>query len=203
MEEYDRLSDLPDSLIFDIFGYLATSYAVRTTIFSKRWKNLWTTIPFLNFNNVKMMMESDKFRNFVNKVLKSWRGNRIFGFGATFGIDDHSLILNCGDDIDSWLRFAVENKVEELHLIFPLPFYLPEKKLYVVAQDLYSCSSLKKLELGSCDLQIHGQVQWDQLKSLKMSGGGLSQNGIDKVLCGSPRLESLFLLWIQQNDNET
>lgn len=202
MEEYDRLSDLPDSLIQDIFRFLPTRDVIRTTILSKRWKNLWTTFPWLDFNNVTMKMGSDEFRNLVDKALKSWRGNKMFRLDVEFDHEVGNLLNDGTDDIDSWLRLAVEKKVEALKLRFPLGLcHHGEKKQYLLAQDLYSCSSLKQLVLRSCDLEIHGHVQWDQLKSLMILGKSISQNAIDKVLCGSPRLEifSLYLRNIKEN----
>ncbi|KAL8525374.1 hypothetical protein ACS0TY_014849 [Phlomoides rotata] len=48
-EIVDRLSELPDSLIHLIFSFLPMRKVLSTTLLSKRWKNLWTSVPYLNF----------------------------------------------------------------------------------------------------------------------------------------------------------
>ncbi|XP_057771471.1 F-box/LRR-repeat protein At3g26922-like isoform X8 [Salvia miltiorrhiza] len=71
----DRLSELPDSLIFHIFWSLPMTDVVRTTILSKRWKNLWTTALCLNFDNDAMNFDDDReLQNFVNRALLRWNG---------------------------------------------------------------------------------------------------------------------------------
>ncbi|KAL1804252.1 hypothetical protein DCAR_0935908 [Daucus carota subsp. sativus] len=47
--EVDRLSSLPDDLIHKILSFLDAKEALRTSVLSKRWKLVWTTLPFLNF----------------------------------------------------------------------------------------------------------------------------------------------------------
>ena len=45
-----QIDDLPDLIIQHILSYLSTEEAVRTSILSKRWKYLWTSIPKLDFD---------------------------------------------------------------------------------------------------------------------------------------------------------
>ena len=46
----DYISNLPDPILVVILGLLATQEAVRTCVLSKRWNNLWTSLPVLNIN---------------------------------------------------------------------------------------------------------------------------------------------------------
>lgn len=201
-EHEDRLSELPDSLIFHIFGFLRTVDVVRTTILSYRWKNLWTTSPCLSFDDV-LMDNRDRLRNFVNGALKLWGGFKILKFKLDlFVLLEHSLF----GDIDSWVRFAHENEVEDLclHLMYLYDVrgegdFLGSELVYLVPQDLYSCSSLKELFLQGCSFHIERdvQVQWNQLKNLTIDEAYyIDEHVINKVLSGCPLLE-VFVLTLE------
>ncbi|KAL1812608.1 hypothetical protein ACET3Z_022673 [Daucus carota] len=45
----DRISRLPDELLHQILKFVDTKLSVQTSALSKRWKRVWTTLPFLNF----------------------------------------------------------------------------------------------------------------------------------------------------------
>lgn len=48
IENKDRLSDLPDSVLLHILSFMKTTqYTVQTCILSKRWKNLWKQFSIL------------------------------------------------------------------------------------------------------------------------------------------------------------
>lgn len=46
----DRISILTDDVIHQILKFVDTKLAVQTSVLSKRWKLVWTTLPFLKFN---------------------------------------------------------------------------------------------------------------------------------------------------------
>ncbi|XP_057771503.1 putative F-box protein At1g49610 isoform X2 [Salvia miltiorrhiza] len=184
----DLLSELPDSLIFEIFRFLPMTDVVRTTILSKRWNNLWTTFPWLDFNDRRLKIDTDKFRDFVNGIVNSWRGMKIVRFNVEFRESDPNLnkSLPSDSDIDSWIQFATEKKVEQLQIFLAYKFSVP--------QCLYSCSSLKVLQIMISDPQVHGNVQWDQLRRLTLFAEGFTKNAIDRILRGSPRLRKFNLI---------
>ncbi|KAH6769737.1 hypothetical protein C2S52_014540 [Perilla frutescens var. hirtella] len=180
----DRLSELPDSLIFQIFWFMPMTGVVRTTLLSKRWKNLWTINPCLNFDCSELDEDEVRVRNFVNRVLLSWRGIKILKFRC---YPRESLF----SDFNLWVCFAVDKNVEELYV----HGNEIECTLYLVPQCLYSCSSLKVLLLEDCELKIHGNVQWNHLKSLTIDGrsGCHCAHVFNQILLGSPQLEVLIL----------
>ncbi|KAL9374619.1 hypothetical protein Peur_031498 [Populus x canadensis] len=59
-ENIDRLSDLPDSIIHKILSLVDLRCAVQTSVLSKRWRFLWTSLTDLNFNGTCM-----DFTNFL------------------------------------------------------------------------------------------------------------------------------------------
>ncbi|KAH6816612.1 hypothetical protein C2S51_021432 [Perilla frutescens var. frutescens] len=192
-ERRDRLSELPDSLILQILSFLPVKDVVPTTLLSKRYSNLWTTIPCLYFwDNPEFR---DEFRNFVNRALALWKGTKILKFNMSF-----MFALPLTSELDSWLLFAIEKQVEELDidlLAFLNAAWIygnTEAREYCPPQRLYSCSSIRKLSLAYLTLKIEGNVQWNQLESLKINGKTpLSENVMNQILIGAPLLKVLDL----------
>ncbi|KAL8549984.1 hypothetical protein ACS0TY_008707 [Phlomoides rotata] len=207
-EHLDRLSELPESLILHILSFLTMRDVVSTTLLSKRWENLWTTLPCLNFSDI-IIIEDDEsesdthndrrdeptcIRNFVNRALMFWKGTKLLKF--TIEIEYH-FDKSLAGDMDLWVRFAVLNNVEELNISW---LYLVEiakweeavdsnKDVYIPPQCLNLCSSIKKLSLYGCNFQIHGSLAWKMLKSLKIDGFYLPELLINQILLGTPQLE--------------
>ena len=46
----DRLSALPDDLCRRVLSFLPAQQAVQTTVLSKRWIDLWRSMPAINLN---------------------------------------------------------------------------------------------------------------------------------------------------------
>ncbi|XP_063940624.1 F-box/LRR-repeat protein At3g26922-like isoform X2 [Daucus carota subsp. sativus] len=67
--EVDRLSSLPDDLIHKILSFLDAKEALQTSVLSKRWKLVWTTLPFLNFGEYEHS-SSWNTSGFINHVMK-------------------------------------------------------------------------------------------------------------------------------------
>lgn len=75
-EEEDRISSLPDSLIYHILSFLYNFKCVaRTSLLSKRWSHIWTSIPILDFRvspfdpQVFLSSETIKFIDFVDRTM--------------------------------------------------------------------------------------------------------------------------------------
>ncbi|KAL5727358.1 hypothetical protein ACHQM5_000566 [Ranunculus cassubicifolius] len=70
----DRISELPDDVVASILCLLPKKYAMRTSILSKRWTNLWksTCLHATNFNFGKEFAQAqtqEQFAASVNKCL--------------------------------------------------------------------------------------------------------------------------------------
>lgn len=200
-DNLDRLSELHESLIFLILSFVPMRDVVRTTILSKRWKDLCSNLPCLNF--FELDTESVDSRNFINRALLLWKGTQIQRLKFTLGESFHESLYG---DLDLWVRFAKERKVEELYIQLPYEKHmhlcygddqLPKPKC--LPQCVYSCSSLTKLTLVGCNLRIGGSVHWHQLKSLKLHGYGFThkfgftETPINQLISSCPQLEILEL----------
>lgn len=70
----DRLSSLPDTLIYNILSLTDTKYAVQICIFSKKWTNHWTHIHsiYFDYEALKRKIEFEKFIRHVLRQCKSF-----------------------------------------------------------------------------------------------------------------------------------
>ncbi|MGS7457711.1 F-box protein, partial [Mycobacterium tuberculosis] len=70
---------MPDSVLSCILSFLPTERVVATSILSKRWRYVWTSVDKLDFDNSRHCSRSIKvqrhFAPFVYKVLKLHQGN--------------------------------------------------------------------------------------------------------------------------------
>ncbi|KAJ3687144.1 hypothetical protein LUZ61_016308 [Rhynchospora tenuis] len=134
-DDRDMISSLPDCLIHAIMSFLTAQEAVQTCVLSKRWKNLWTTLPFLDFDvcYFECEIESDdnewdfdmprrkkfeKFRDFVSTTLLLRESS-----------DLHKLRLSCADGgrydshhyhmiVRSWILYALKHKLQVFKIVF-------------------------------------------------------------------------------------
>ncbi|CAL5031924.1 unnamed protein product [Urochloa decumbens] len=78
----DRLSSLPDALLHVIMSFLPVRQAVQTCVLSRRWEDLWCTMPYLSIDqrefdkaasgardDLGRSRKSSRFEEFVNSLL--------------------------------------------------------------------------------------------------------------------------------------
>ncbi|XP_058725661.1 F-box/FBD/LRR-repeat protein At1g16930-like [Vicia villosa] len=69
IENKDRISDLPDSVLLHILSFLKTTpYTVQTCILSKRWKNLWKKFHVLYLDS-EWFDTLEVFTQFISQLL--------------------------------------------------------------------------------------------------------------------------------------
>ncbi|KAM7472089.1 hypothetical protein LguiA_010272 [Lonicera macranthoides] len=106
----DQISELPEEILINILSLLTLREAVRTSVLSHRWKNLWTfTTGSLDFEFVDQDMGS--YLSLVNKILNSHQGATIDEFRVKFDWQ-----IRARSDIDRWLNFALRKRVQRLEL---------------------------------------------------------------------------------------
>lgn len=68
----DRLSGLPDPIIRRILSFVPSLEAVRMSLLSRRWRDMWRSVPVLYFryiNSPGLESERKKFHTFVEECL--------------------------------------------------------------------------------------------------------------------------------------
>ncbi|KAK1361495.1 hypothetical protein POM88_045969 [Heracleum sosnowskyi] len=135
-EDKDRISKLPDDLIHRVMSLLDTRLAVQTSVLSKRWKYLWTTLPFLSFNGYNEHYKEELRKFIYSKFISHVFSNR----------NHNSRILNlelCPSNglnlrfVKKYVKYAISHDVERLHVISDR--YCP--------LSMFRSNSLKELKL--------------------------------------------------------
>uniref|UniRef100_A0A2N9GXP2 F-box domain-containing protein n=1 Tax=Fagus sylvatica TaxID=28930 RepID=A0A2N9GXP2_FAGSY len=103
----DRISELPDPLLQEILSFLPINQVVQSTILSKRWKHMSTSIPVLFYSG----FYPSGYCNFVEKTIRSRSVKK-------FSLADSMDKPNSASDVDRWISFLVKNDVEELDLLW-------------------------------------------------------------------------------------
>ncbi|GMI65526.1 hypothetical protein like AT5G56420 [Hibiscus trionum] len=136
----DRISRLPDVLIQHILSFLSTEEAMATSILSKRWLWVWTSVPIIDLQDTPSCRTNlnlrFRFGQFVTRVLVLNKMASLDKFCLKFNLVDHPSY------VQTWFRDAVSRDVKELDItihgtqIFPflkLPFAIfTARKLQVL-----------------------------------------------------------------------
>ncbi|KAH7857917.1 hypothetical protein Vadar_017889 [Vaccinium darrowii] len=137
----DKISSLPEALLLHILSLMPTHYAVRTSILSLRWKDLWALVPSLDFEWMSSNTVDNNdlsFVNFVDHVLlhKLTSIERISFYVRG---PDSEVVASC---LHEWLRVAIRCHVQVIYIQmcpFP-PLSLPS--------ELFTCKTLTRLQLA-------------------------------------------------------
>ncbi|KAF7119969.1 hypothetical protein RHSIM_Rhsim13G0173200 [Rhododendron simsii] len=191
----DRISEFPDSILVHILSFLDIEDAVRTQVLSKRWRFLWTFLPCLLFyynafdddggKGVDFRVaRNTEFVTFIEKTLLA-SNCKLKKFEVDFYYDPHFA-----SNVDSWTRFAAGKGVKELDLRL-CPDATDSE--YELPQLLYDNSWFKELRFSHCRVSPQGNVAWYSLKKLSIGYVKFSNDVIERILAGSPVLETLTL----------
>ncbi|XAR63279.1 hypothetical protein NMG60_11023165 [Bertholletia excelsa] len=207
------ISELPDHLLHQILSNLETIEVVRTSVLSKRWRYLWTSMPYLDFtfqsfskamvaqeypnqsyfNGCPKVFDKfscqEAFTNFVQRALDSRKGLwSILRFRLLFGqtIPDRH--------IDQWICEAVNGSVQELDLTC-----YPRTREFQLPACLVTCKSLSVLRLGlyysKLILPRLTDLTFPGLKSLYISFARLrDKDHFGSYISNCPLLEDLILV---------
>jgi hypothetical protein len=109
----DRISNLPDAILHYILSFLPVKSIAQTSLLSKRWDYLWTTLPCLDFSEFSIteshQRETKAMESIITTVLARRPANfniKVFRFNGHLGFP---CLRDC-------IRRVVRHSVEELEL---------------------------------------------------------------------------------------
>ena len=136
MEE-DKMSQLPDDILLLILDKTDIFEAVKTSILSHRWKNLWRLLPSLRFHHCRSEL--------VSQLLSHREAT------STSAVHDfHLSSLDTDTDtefMEECVLYATSHGVQSLRLHSKCTITLP--------QAFISCTTLRELQLT----QLHSSVE--------------------------------------------
>ncbi|KAL5730041.1 hypothetical protein ACHQM5_002915 [Ranunculus cassubicifolius] len=193
-KDEDRLSNLPSALLHYVLSFLDMKYVVKTCVLSRRWRDVWMSVPNLNFDyqfHSKSGGKGDEFVDFVDQVLllRSTDSN----------IQELSLRVRDIENVslmNTWIRFAVKHNVQVLDVnITRQVVRRQELPLHVSGLE-----SLRVLKLThdffspTVDLTLPHSVSLPRLKVLQLSAIRFSNEKLmAELLSNCPVLETLVL----------
>ncbi|XP_023760102.1 putative F-box/FBD/LRR-repeat protein At4g13965 [Lactuca sativa] len=214
--ERDRLSSLPDKLIHKILSLLNIKDAISTSVLSSRWRFIWTSMPYLNFENLN---NERHFSKLISNVLLH-RDNQVnYSVNLVLGRtvrDDESVtrILSCKFSHNlqqlSVTRLPGENIVECPYSIIATPKWdlpaLTTLHLHQVELSDYDdiglfskCTNLKNLSLNRCRMKETKVLNFchPQLSDLTLVSTPPDMASEEVVNVVAPQLKNLTIKWCE------
>ncbi|CAL9243454.1 unnamed protein product [Arabidopsis halleri] len=182
--EEDMISQLPDHLICQILSHLPTKDAVRTSILSTRWRNLWQLVPVLDLQSREIRL----FNEFVSFV------GRFFDIHKDSCIQKLCLYISdqAGKSyLTSWIDLVTRRRIQ--HLDISHSFSSPE--FGDISLNQYTCDTLVHLRLSRLTMVNVEFVSLPCLKILHLAFVKYTnETTLDKLISCSPVLEDLTIV---------
>ncbi|KAL0322970.1 UNVERIFIED_CONTAM: F-box/FBD/LRR-repeat protein [Sesamum angustifolium] len=177
----DRISNLPSNVIDNILTLLPLHDAVRTSVLSKGWQYKWVTVPYLVFDWTFNLSGNYSIESIIYQVLLLHRGPIVkFKFcGFKFG-----------PDINNWLYFLSDHRVEELVLMNSV--YYPEQ--WLISHNLFTFDHLMHLFLANVEVRLPSTFKgFRRLLSLDLNGVEFEPEELNMFISKCPMLEYINL----------
>ncbi|KAL1188912.1 putative FBD-associated F-box protein [Cardamine amara subsp. amara] len=179
----DRISELPDELLFRVLSLLPSAKdVVATMVLSKRWQFLWMFVPKIVFDDSYQDIDYARFSRFVDRSLILHKAPILetlhFKLGKTCG----------ASDIHVWIRAADKCCVRELVI------EIDTSSIVILPRSLYTeCSMLVTLKLKNTILvDVSSSVSFPSLKTLGLlSVKYPSGDFVQRLLSNCPVLKDL------------
>ncbi|CAL9241163.1 unnamed protein product [Arabidopsis halleri] len=188
----DWISDLPESLLCKVLLNLPTKDVVRTSVLSKRWKNIWKCVPGLDLSGEDIKMYYIYVR-FVNRFLKFNRKYHIESFKLSYPGDG-----NCEPELDlmkRWITTVIQLKVKNLEFFD----YSWANGTFDIPPSIYTCNSLVYLKLSTVTMSTVKSVSLPSLRVLKLSAVKFADHlDFETLISGCTALETLVISYFDR-----
>ncbi|KAK9674374.1 hypothetical protein RND81_12G228500 [Saponaria officinalis] len=196
----DRISGLPNDLLFRILAFLPTRSAMATSLLSHRWQYVWKGVPALNFfyddaNDIIYNCSS-------TEALEQYRCLRYFMNRALFQnrapclerVDFFVLPVINENDREVWFKELSRRSIKEVNLFYDEWCDVPIMCLldgaagkHLVALRLH-CMSFN-IEVTFSSMPYLPNLEIVHLSRVELDDG----EPLRSLLCGCPRLRELVL----------
>ncbi|XP_058081582.1 F-box/FBD/LRR-repeat protein At1g13570-like [Magnolia sinica] len=197
----DRISELPDGILLHILSLMPIKSAMRTSILSRRWRNMWKYIwvytSHLDFGEEFTNGQTpEQFAGIVNKILELHNSKTVKRFRLFFYPGDRYM-----PNAMKWIEFATSKGVEELDLGLRQTFMYEVAggifggtKPFKLPNCLFYCQSLTLLSLSHCLFSPPSNFNgFCSLQALCLRQVNITDSIIQTILSNCPLLEKLDL----------
>ncbi|GJR30152.1 putative reverse transcriptase domain-containing protein [Tanacetum coccineum] len=193
----DFISQMPDDILVMILCLLPIKDAGATSTLSTRWRFLWCFLTQLDFDGTKTLRKMakdhttsvllrDKFVNQVYNVISRHNHLTVRVFRIYFDLDES----NC-EDIDSWLQFALDKKVEKLDLNL-MEYNNRDRDPAKNYEFPLPSSDGNMIHPAEWPLSNSMVVEMQSLKEVSLLSVNITEPILLGLLKSSPRLETLY-----------
>ncbi|KAL7219031.1 hypothetical protein ACSBR2_012159 [Camellia fascicularis] len=205
---HPSLDDFPVDLLLYILSFLPTIDAVKTSSVSRKWRNLWSSVPSLSFDYSIFppadtpFLISLSFADFVDRTLLLRPPlSSLLKFRLQFDFSDD--FYSC--HVNSWVSYAVDHLALELDLDFFIDRIYDDDNdndndglgfgaLYDFPFGVLKNSRVRVLKLCHCYLSVPpnlSTMRFHSVKSMVFDQVGLSDDMVSALILGCPNLEIL------------
>lgn len=183
-ENKDRLSELPEHLIYHILSFLAMKDVIGTCVLSKKWRYIWSSVPCLNFPPTTMPIKNEI--DFITRCLVLYKGLAIQKLNLSL-----KKSLKAGSHpVDWYIYFGLIHNVREFHLECMYKSFCN----YTLHQQIFACTFLTVLELKYCNVNVPKVCKLDLLETLSLEGVDIGGGSFFDFTSSCPRLERVSLI---------
>ncbi|PWA74171.1 F-box domain, Leucine-rich repeat domain, L domain-like protein [Artemisia annua] len=203
--EVDRLSNLPDDLIYKILSSIDIRDVIQFSVLSSRWRYIWTSLRCLNFTCY--YSKEAIFSQFVNNVL-SGRNNidvssiELTGqYGMTYQVFLKNILDYASQSLKNFTLCAGTYNIYSSHpptSTWDLPalttLLFDDVTLFRCNFIIGMCQNLKNLTLNSCKVLQHGEgfsITNSQLLNLTLKN--VKEWSVKFVHVDTPQLKTLSI----------
>lgn len=212
----DLISQFPEHIIHHILSLLRCKKdTARTSILSKRWRDIWASYLTLDFDQRKfqkqkkqlyfyskrryrrikkrkdeeMKMKNEIFLNFVDETLQS----RIEEKSSIrkFMLHLTSYNLELSDRVDQWIGITTKSNIQELDL------HIPTKKniSYCLPQTVFAANTLTALRISGCNLGACAYINMSNLQKLYIKKVHIDEESIQNLILACPLIDDMRLIY--------
>ncbi|XP_058089859.1 F-box/LRR-repeat protein At4g14103-like [Magnolia sinica] len=184
VETNDRLSDLPNGILNQIVSFLPIKEAARTSILSRKWRYIWTTITSLDLDSC-LFNKWETFASSIDRLVTHHDGPVLqkLRLSLLWARSRHTTQIN------GWIASAVKLNVQELDLYIPM-------EEYELPCCLFTCKSLLilKLALNCSVLRLPTASGLSRIKMLHLTEVDFpNEKTFEELFLSFPKLENLNL----------
>ncbi|WMV28753.1 hypothetical protein MTR67_022138 [Solanum verrucosum] len=153
------IGDLPNCILHTILEFMPIQDAGRTSVLSKKWMHIWSTLPHLVFGPLFFKYVSNigaSAATIIHKILMQHTGN-IMGF--------HLISITCKlaqSDVDQCIIFISKHGIKNLTLD------MANDENYMLPNRIFTCATLTHLKLSRCIFKLPDGTKFPNLVSLQL-----------------------------------
>ncbi|XP_074284630.1 uncharacterized protein LOC141609476 [Silene latifolia] len=180
----DRISELPEFILHNILSMLDTKEAGRASVLSKRWYDVWSSIPVLDFHF--QYFDTDKIQSFLGFIDRTMQRY----FTQKYRIMKLNLELRMVNEkiellVDKWLKIAVQNQVEKLEF----QVHDQHSPVYRLPEFLFRAKSLKVLTCGNVVMPYYETMELISLEYLHLIVKNVDVDMFQRIITFCPLVE--------------